>query len=796
MTPTGTPEIADVLRQLGREAILREAEAAGLRPRNGRMRCAFQGCRDKPQETRSDSAWIYPGPRNVPRIHCARCGGNGSLVDLVAAVNRWTDAQAIAHLRGLEAPAPRPALRVVAPQPPPADKLPPEEVRRIWQQLAPDDAEGRAYLEGRGLGEAVTLGLVRFATADHPNERIRYWHRDRRRVVALMRDVVGAERGIQGRLCRAPKPGEKKKCIGLKDTWNKRAFFGAPELIEAAPVIAVAEGLPDYLALAIWSNGRNVIPVAAAGMDGLASLAEELQRVGVSVEGRVFALFPQNDRPRNKSRAAFDRLAQLLHAAGARVVMWSVPDEYKDLADWLQAHPDEAWPPASVAAALGGEAAEEHPDEQLVEPVRGGLPVPARVTVAAYGQNLSTLVALLDDPVHREGIMGRRGELALNEMTGELDFCGQELDETDITGIRLGLEQRQTPDGKRLKFAPQEVWDALAYLSKRKMVHPVRDWLRSLRWAQEDLLGEPLARAFGLEWPSLEHHLFRKWFVGAVARPISPGCKMDTVLILMGLEGKRKSTFFEELAGERWFTASPVHIGEADGYQVLRYNWIIEWAELDSMRRARDQQSLKAFISERHNFYRAKWAKGHTRVARGCVMVGTTNEERPLQEAQGNRRFWPIRVPKVDHRWLRTNREQLWAQAVAIYDAAANCPDCAPLLPKERCEEHRWWLEEEMALHLRQHNLEFQEADEWVEVIRAWLAKEQPKAITIAKVLLEAIQKPAGQWTRREDNRVADALRTLGWAPTKVRRYGGEVGRFWVPPAQLELGEREPGSDG
>lgn len=791
-----TRDIAEVLRGLGKEALVREAENAGLKPKNGRMRCPYVGCRDKAEK--SDTVQLYSGKRGIWRAKCHRCGQDGSLVDVLAALHGWTDAQAINHLHGLPAPAMKPVLSLVPPEPAPsADKLTPEQVRHLWNGLAKDDAEGRAYLEGRGLFDAIELGLVRFTKKDAADNRIKFWHRDQRRVVALLKTVTGNEAGVQGRLVRALKPGEKKKCISFAGSNAKRAFFGWPELIETSPVVAVSEGLADTLALAGWARRSGVCVVGAAGMDALPEIANELKRCDISVEGRLFVLFPQNDAPLNKSRAAFDRLGQLLHREGARVLMVSTEAEYKDLADWLQAKPGAEWPPPAVAEVLGGSPTDgESTPAAFLEPSRGSLPIAARVEVQVWGQNFSTLVALLDDPLHREAIMGRRGDIAFNEMFGEIDFAGHELDDTDIAGIRLRIEQHaKTPEGKILKFKPEDIWSALAYLSKRHRMHPLRDWLKSLKWDGVDRLSELMPQAFGqdLEKNGLEAHLLRKWFISAAARGIEPGCKVDTVLVLQGEEGLKKSGVFKLLAGgAEYFTSSPVKIGEPDGFSLLRRKWIVEWPELDSMKRARDQEAIKAFLSNTEDDYRPKWGRGQISVARSCVLVGTTNEPKFLQGNQ-NRRFWIVNVPSLDFAWLKEHREQLWAQAAAIYFAAFECAQCKPLLPEDRCADHRWYLEREYEQVLRNANLRYTQEDEWVNVIHDWLQREDREgrpveAIQVHELLEKAIGKPPGQWIPGKDsNRVAEALKKLGWT-RGGRRFRGVVGSWWVPlGSQLEL---------
>ncbi|HSM84803.1 MAG TPA: VapE domain-containing protein, partial [Candidatus Limnocylindrales bacterium] len=83
--------------------------------------------------------------------------------------------------------------------------------------------------------------------------------------------------------------------------------------------------------------------------------------------------------------------------------------------------------------------------------------------------------------------------------------------------------------------------------------HPVREWLDSLQWDGVPRMAGWLSDYAGVaktEYSSLVGRLF---LIGMVARIYRPGCKMDTALIMEGLQGEGKSTIAKALAGE-WFS--------------------------------------------------------------------------------------------------------------------------------------------------------------------------------------------------------------------------------------------------
>lgn len=155
--------------------------------------------------------------------------------------------------------------------------------------------------------------------------------------------------------------------------------------------------------------------------------------------------------------------------------------------------------------------------------------------------------------------------------------------------------------------------------------------------------------------------------IGAVARALSPGCKLDTALILQGKQGFKKSTFFKILAGD-YFDDSLGAVSDKDERLKLHRFWFIEWSELESIFKGRDVSQTKAFLSSSIDAVRPPYCRDTQDFARASIIVATTNKDEFLSDETGNRRFWIIPVKKrIDTKLLRKERNAIWAAAVLAY---------------------------------------------------------------------------------------------------------------------------------
>lgn len=236
----------------------------------------------------------------------------------------------------------------------------------------------------------------------------------------------------------------------------------------------------------------------------------------------------------------------------------------------------------------------------------------------------------------------------------------------DDANLRVYLDTNYGITGK------EKISDALDCVFTGRRKHPVREYLNSLRWDGVERLDTLIIDYIGAEDNELNRLMTRKTFAAAVARVFNPGCKFDYCLIMTGGEGIGKSSLLKIMGGE-WFSDSIVTTEGKEGMESLRQAWIIELAELASVKRS-DVEQVKCFLSKQSDKYRQAYGKRVTEFPRQCVFFGTTNEASFLKGDTGNRRFWVIPVAQENRKHdgdifeaIKGMRDQLWAEAVARF---------------------------------------------------------------------------------------------------------------------------------
>lgn len=172
------------------------------------------------------------------------------------------------------------------------------------------------------------------------------------------------------------------------------------------------------------------------------------------------------------------------------------------------------------------------------------------------------------------------------------------------------------------------------------------------------------------------YEVLKVFLLGAICRAFRPGCKFDYMIVIIGPQGIGKSTFLRYLSmNNSWYDDNFNTIEGDKASERLRGMWIVEMAELLATKRAREIESIKAFITSTVDSYRPPYARRTEQRPRACVFAGTTNDDFFLSDRSGNRRFLPIESKKEnvkksileDENELINDIELAWAEAMQIF---------------------------------------------------------------------------------------------------------------------------------
>ncbi len=293
---------------------------------------------------------------------------------------------------------------------------------------------------------------------------------------------------------------------------------------------------------------------------------------------------------------------------------------------------------------------------------------------------------------------------------------------------------------------------------KYRTFHPIENYLKGLPkltpndWAEWLTLADKL---FGTSEHLVQVKLTR-WLIGAVARAIEPGCKMDTALVIRGKQGIGKTSLLAALFGEHFRTLHSSQ-SQLEQQRNIQNCWGAELGELEATFRAKDISALKAFLTETHDSFRDLNKELGAPRPRHCVFAGTTNETAFLNDNTGSRRFWVIDAG--DHiipvSWVKANRDRIWAVAYHLYLAKKN-----------------WWLTPEEEELSERANKTYQTENPLEEPLRTALEildiEDQPIAIKACDAARYFLNIAPGN-LKRHERELKAAFTSLGY----IRRSFG-----------------------
>jgi len=381
-----------------------------------------------------------------------------------------------------------------------------------------------------------------------------------------------------------------------------------------------------------------------------------------------------------------------------------------------------------------------------------------RLQVGAKGEK-KTLYNLM---MYLRNLPGLGTAIRLNEMTGNTEWRGIPICDTDYVDIQIIIEQAGFQPNKN------DIPTAVARMGIDNGYHPVRDYLNALKWDGVTRLDRFLPILFGTPDTEYEQMIGPKWMIGAVARIYEPGCKMDNMLVLEGPQNLGKSTALRVLFGPDNFTEMVNELRDHKRFvEQIQGKWVVEFAELSSIRRA-DVDLVKAIITMQTDKVRPSYGRHTVETPRQCVLAASVNPKSDtgyLSDPTGNRRYWPVTCTKIDMEKLTRKRDQLWAEAVERYR-----------------DKERWWLNEHDSVLAGAEQVERVSIDPWQDHVGDTIIRGM--SYTSVQILTNIIKIPLDRQDGFTKTRIATVMSSLGWVQKtpKMRQDDGsrKTTRVWV----------------
>ena len=263
---------------------------------------------------------------------------------------------------------------------------------------------------------------------------------------------------------------------------------------------------------------------------------------------------------------------------------------------------------------------------------------------------------------------------------------------------RLGIGENKSPRQDIDEFINSE---------EVPVYNPIKEYLESLpKWEGQNQVAELFGRIPGLtseqlNWCSI-------WLRSAVAHWLQMDMLHgnEAVPILIGQQGCGKSTFAVRLLPEklRQYFLDHINFGNKfDSEMALTHNLFVNIDELANMG-ASQQGKLKQTLSKVRVNGRPIFGKSQDDRLRFASFLATTNDEHPLCDPTGSRRYICLHIPAgeyIDNSSV-INYDQLYAQV--MYEL---CHQQTPY----------WFTNDEVA-RIQQKNLPFFKTDDLESMIR------------------------------------------------------------------------------
>jgi hypothetical protein len=380
---------------------------------------------------------------------------------------------------------------------------------------------------------------------------------------------------------------------------------------------------------------------------------------------------------------------------------------------------------------------------------------PEPTTPDAYGFERSSSGAPLANIDNAVRVLEHeRREIYFEEFSQRIRKTDGEWSDADDLEFALDMQRRLG----LAKMTPQVANQAVLIYAHHNARDRVREALERWEWDGVERIGAFFALAYGAPDTEYTRAASGNFWRSLVARALKPGCKVDTMVVLEGVQGLQKSTSLRRIAGPELFAEASESPSSKDFFLALQGKLLVEVAEMDAFSRS-EVTAVKRVLSCQVDRFRAPYERSTRDWPRRGVFVGTTNRSDWARDDTGARRFWPIRCHRVDLAYIEANRVQLYAEAVARVSQGEG-----------------WWDMPTEATRAEQEARRVE--DPWEDILGQHLTgKDAPDRLLMTDLLRIQLGLDANRMDKAAQQRAASVLRRLGWE--RVDGYHRGHTKYW-----------------
>lgn len=270
------------------------------------------------------------------------------------------------------------------------------------------------------------------------------------------------------------------------------------------------------------------------------------------------------------------------------------------------------------------------------------------------------------------------GDLGLNEFNRLVYWNGKPIDDNQLSRMSTWMEAVYD-----VRPSVQLMLECCNQVAEDKKYNPLAQYFEGKRWDEVKRLEFLLEDYFGAQPSTINRAYSKKFFIGAIRRALfstmEKPVKHDSVLVLFGKQGLKKSTSIEILAlCQEWFGDTPLDITNKD--YVLHLNGRLLYEMKEMAKRAKDKKLEKAFLDQKIDSLRLPYGRIRIDIPRRTSFIATTNRLDILNDATGSRRWWPVmcgyywdkngdmeawpKKKRIDIQGLKKIKDQIWLEAL------------------------------------------------------------------------------------------------------------------------------------